>query len=119
GASPTFVLASATVAGPAELGERLTGLPFTSVTDDTSPRGRVTLALWEPPFTSHSGEHGAPVRRAASSEVADLLTDLVCNGTRTLAFVRSRRGVESVAATVAEQLREVDPSLAGRVAPYR
>ncbi len=119
GASPTFVLASATVAGPAELGERLTGLPFESVTEDGSPRGRVTLALWEPPFVSHAGENGAPVRRAATTEVADLLTDLVCNGTRTLAFVRSRRGVESVAATVAAHLHEVDPELATRVAPYR
>ncbi len=119
GASPTFVLASATVAAPAELGERLTGLPFVSVTEDTSPRGRVTLALWEPPFVSRGGENGAPVRRSATSEVADLLADLVCNGTRTLAFVRSRRGVEAVAASVAEKLHEVDPSLPSRVAPYR
>ncbi len=119
GASPTFVLASATVASPAELGQRLTGHGMVAVTDDTSPRGQVALALWEPPFISHLGENGAPVRRAASSEVADLLTDLVVEGVRTLAFVRSRRGVESVAATAAELLSEVAPELAGRVAPYR
>ncbi|WP_240937962.1 DEAD/DEAH box helicase [Nocardioides sp. JQ2195] len=119
GATPTFVLASATVAEPAELGRRLTGHDLVAITDDTSPRGQLALALWEPPFTSHLGENGAPVRRAASSEVADLLTDLVVEGVRTLAFVRSRRGVEAVATSTAEALREVAPELADRVAPYR
>ena len=76
-----------------------------------SPRGQVSLALWEPPFVSHAGENGAPVRRAASSEVADLLADLVAEDVRTLAFVRSRRGAEQVALTAAELLDEVDPSL--------
>ena len=75
--------------------------------------------LWEPPFTSHTGENGAPVRRAASSETADLLADLVAEDVRTLAFIRSRRGAEQVAMTAAELLAEVDPSLPARVAAYR
>ncbi|MBA2955427.1 DEAD/DEAH box helicase [Nocardioides sp. MAH-18] len=119
GASPTFVLASATVAEPETAAARLTGLDVLAVTGDGSPRGRVALALWEPPFTSHAGENGAPVRRAASSETADLLADLVASDARTLAFVRSRRGAEQVAMTAAELLAEVDPSLPGRVAAYR
>ncbi|HEY9566094.1 MAG TPA: DEAD/DEAH box helicase [Nocardioides sp.] len=119
GADPTFVLASATVAEPADLGERLVGAAVTAITNDTSPRGQVGLVLWEPPFTSHVGENGAPVRRAATSEVADLMTDLVVAGVRTLAFVRSRRGAEAVAATSRDLLSEVAPELAGRVAPYR
>ncbi|MEP7739025.1 DEAD/DEAH box helicase [Nocardioides sp. 31GB23] len=119
GSSPTFVLASATVAEPATTATRLTGLPVHAVTDDASPRGSVALGLWEPPLTSYAGENGAPVRRAASSETADLLTDLVVEGVRTLAFVRSRRGAEQVAMTAAALLAEVDPALAGRVASYR
>ena len=119
GASPTFVLASATVADPEALAQRLIGLPAEAVTDDGSPRGRVALGLWEPPFTSHEGENGAPVRRAASSECADLLTDLVVEGVRTLAFIRSRRGAEQVARTAADHLAEVDASLPQRVAAYR
>jgi DEAD/DEAH box helicase domain-containing protein len=90
-----------------------------AVTEDSSPRGRLALALWEPPFTSYTGENGAPVRRAASSETADLLADLVAEGVRTLAFVRSRRGAEQVAMTAADLLAEVDPSLPARVASYR
>ena len=119
GAHPTFVLASATVAEPEVHAHRLTGLDFVPVVDDGSPRGQVAVALWEPPFTSRTGEHGAPVRRAASSETADLLADLVVEGVRTLAFIRSRRGAEQVALTAAELLAEVDPALAGQVAAYR
>ncbi|WP_307828002.1 DEAD/DEAH box helicase [Nocardioides sp. SYSU D00038] len=119
GASPTFVLASATVADPAEAGQRLTGHDVLPVTADASPRGRVTVGLWEPPLTSFTGENGAPVRRAASSESADLLADLVASGVRTLAFVRSRRGAEQVAMTAAELLADVDASLPAQVASYR
>ncbi len=119
GAHPTFVLASATTAEPATTAARLTGLDVTAISDDCSPRGEVTLALWEPPLTSFTGENGAPVRRSASSETADLLADLVAEDVRTLAFVRSRVGVEQVALGAAALLAEVDPSLPGRVAAYR
>jgi DEAD/DEAH box helicase domain-containing protein len=119
GATPRFVLASATVADPAVSAERLTGLPFRAVTDDGSPRGEVTLALWQPPFTSYGGENGAPVRRSAAAESADLLTDLVVQGVRTLAFVRSRRGAETVALQTRRMLDEVEPGLSARVSSYR
>jgi len=119
GSSPTFVLASATVADPDVTARRMTGLDVRAVTDDGSPRGGLTLALWEPPLTSYHGENGAPVRRPATAETADLLADLVVEEVRTLAFVRSRQGVESVARRAGELVAEVDPSLAGRVDSYR
>jgi len=119
GADPTFVLASATVAEPEAAAARLTGLDVLAVTGDCSPRGEVSLAMWQPALTSFTGENGAPLRRAASSEAADLLADLVAEGVRTLAFIRSRRGAEQVALTVAALLAEVDPSLPSRVAAYR
>lgn len=119
GSRPTFVLASATAAEPADTATRLTGLPVTAATRDASPRGQVTLGLWEPPFVSHRGENDAPVRRSAGAEVADLLADLVVDRVRTLAFVRSRRGVETVALQARQLLAEVAPELADRVAAYR
>ena len=97
GARPTFVLASATVAEPEAAAGRLTGLDVLAVTGDCSPRGEVSLAMWQPALTRFTGENGAPLRRAASSEAADLLADLVAEGVRTLAFIRSRRGAEQVA----------------------
>ncbi|MBF4163257.1 DEAD/DEAH box helicase [Nocardioides acrostichi] len=119
GASPTFVLASATVAEPEQAAYRLTGLPVRAITRDGSPHGAVAVGLWEPPLTSFTDDFGAPVRRSAASETAELLADLVTTGTRTLAFVRSRRGVEQVAASTAQMLADVDPGLPSRVAAYR
>ncbi len=119
GAHPTFVLASATVAEPEAAAGRLTGLDVLAVSGDCSPRGEVSLAMWQPALTSFTGENGAPLRRAAPSETADLLADLVAEDVRTLAFIRSRRGAEQVATTAARLLAEVDPSLPGRVAAYR
>ncbi|MFJ5230560.1 DEAD/DEAH box helicase [Kitasatospora sp. NPDC088391] len=116
GSAPTFLLASATTAEPAVTAERLTGLPATAVTEDRSPRGPLVFALWEPPLTENVGEHGAPVRRTATAETGYLLTDLVHNGTRTVAFVRSRRAAELVALQAQEQLGH---PLAERVAAYR
>ncbi|WP_416970636.1 DEAD/DEAH box helicase [Streptomyces sp. 4F14] len=119
GSSPVFLLASATAAEPAVAASRLTGLPVVEVADDASPRGELVFALWEPPLTELHGEKGAPVRRTAIAETADLLTDLAVQGARTVAFVRSRRGAELISVIAQERLAEVDRSLARRVAAYR
>ncbi len=119
GTTPTFVLASATTSDPAATAARLTGVPVVAVDADASPRGPATFALWEPPLTELRGERGAPVRRTATAEAADLLADLVVEDVQTLAFVRSRRGAESVALSAKRALADVAPDLAGQVAAYR
>ncbi len=121
GADPVFVLASATVSEPEVSAALLTGLPVTAVTDDAAPHGSTEFALWEPPLMPDygGGENGAPVRRSATAETGDLLADLVVEGARTLAFVRSRRGAESVALGARRAVGEVAPSLVRRVAAYR
>ncbi|MEO9137741.1 MAG: DEAD/DEAH box helicase [Jatrophihabitans sp.] len=120
GSSPVFVLASATVANPAEAAARLIGTTVTAVTDDASPHGRQTFALWEPPFTALRGENAAPVRRAAGAETGRILADLVVEGARTLAFVRSRRGAEFAALGAQRRLTEAGlDALVARIAPYR
>ncbi|MGY0017649.1 DEAD/DEAH box helicase [Streptomyces sp. YJ-C3] len=119
GSDPVFLLASATAAEPAVAARRLTGLPVVEVADDASPRGELVFALWEPPLTEMQGEKGAPVRRTATAETADLLTDLTVQGVRSVAFVRSRRGAELISVIAQERLSEIDRSLARRVAAYR
>jgi DEAD/DEAH box helicase domain-containing protein len=119
GSNPTFIAASATSGAPAESASRLIGREVVAVADDSSPRGSMTFALWEPALREHGGENDAPTRRSATAETASLLTDLVVEGVRTLAFVRSRRGVEAVAMTARDTLAEVDPDLMDRVAAYR
>ncbi len=120
GASPVFVLASATTASPASFASRLTGVPCVAVTEDASPRGARTVALWEPPLLEElTGENGAPVRRSAGAETSRILADLVLEGARSLAFIRSRRGAELAALGARRILSEVDPMLAETVAAYR
>lgn len=120
GASPVFVLASATTASPASFASRLTGVPCVAVTDDASPRGARTVALWEPPLLEElTGENGAPVRRSAGAETSRILADLVLEGARSLAFIRSRRGAELAALGARRILSEVDPALSETVAAYR
>ncbi|WP_241564612.1 DEAD/DEAH box helicase [Nonomuraea polychroma] len=107
GSRPTFLLASATASEPGAFAMRLTGLEMDEVTMDASPKGSTTIALWEPPLTELRGEGGAPVRRTATAEAADLLADLVLADVRTLAFVRSRRGAETVALSARAKLADV------------
>ncbi|GAA1727612.1 hypothetical protein GCM10009734_35750 [Nonomuraea bangladeshensis] len=117
GSAPTFLLASATASEPGAFAMRLTGLEMDEVTVDASPKGSTTIALWEPPLTELRGEGGAPVRRTATAEAADLLADLVLADVRTLAFVRSRRGAETVALSARAKLADVAFSMPYTGAP--
>ena len=120
GAAPTLVLASATVAEPAAFASRLTGREVVAVDDDGSPAAGRTVALWEPPLLDGpTGENGAPVRRSAGAEAGRMLADLVIEGARTLAFVRSRRGAELTALNAQRVLAEAAPELVTRVSAYR
>ncbi|MGH3593612.1 MAG: helicase-related protein, partial [Pseudonocardiaceae bacterium] len=121
GAHPVFVLASATVADPGVSASRLTGLDTVAVTEDGSPCGERTIALWEPPLLDElTGENGAPVRRSAGAEAARMLADLVIEGARTLVFVRSRRGAELTALGAQRALSAAAAGdLATRIAAYR
>ncbi|HXF56297.1 MAG TPA: DEAD/DEAH box helicase [Actinomycetota bacterium] len=112
GGSPAFVLASATVGNPTELAERLVGLPFAEVAEDTSPSGQKLFVLWNPPFVDE--ELG--LRRSVITEAAWLLRRLVEGGTRTIVFCRSRRAAELVAEFAR---RELPGALRARVKAYR
>src|SRR3954451_19556524 len=116
GTEPRFLMASATIANPAELAGRLTGLEeFTHVDRDGSPGARRQIAMWNPPVTDEATQ----ARRSALGEAAEMVAELVARGARTICFVKSRKGVELVAKLVADELGKESPELAGRVAPYR
>lgn len=121
GSDPVFILASATASNPGEHAQRLIGCPVAEVTEDGAPTGARTVMLWEPGFIDGAeGEHGAPVRRAATTESAGLMACAITEGARALTFVRSRRGAEIVALRTAEDLTLMGrPDFARRVASYR
>ncbi|HEY4428453.1 MAG TPA: DEAD/DEAH box helicase [Solirubrobacteraceae bacterium] len=116
GTEPRFLLTSATIANPVELAERLTGLDDVRlIDDDGSPAPRRRIAMWNPPLTDEL----IGARRSALAEAAELLARLVRDGARAICFMKSRKGVEVLSRLVEQDLRQTDPELAERVAPYR
>jgi DEAD/DEAH box helicase domain-containing protein len=116
GSEPRFLLASATIANPVELAERLVGTPFQLIDDDGAPRAGREIAMWNPPLL----DKATGVRRSALSEAADLLAELVSQNVRTICFLKSRRGIELIQRFARENLeRRGKPELAARIAPYR
>jgi DEAD/DEAH box helicase domain-containing protein len=117
GTEPRLLLASATIANPVELAERLTGLePVSLIERDASPSAGRRIAIWNPPIV----DEALGIRRSALSEGAELLARLVSEGARTICFVRSRKGVELLTRLVKVELeRAGTPELAARITPYR
>jgi len=113
GTNPRFILASATIANPISLAERLTGLPdITHVDRDSSPTPHRRIAVWNPPIA----DAALGTRESALGEAAAVVAELVRRQARTICFMKSRKGVEVLARLVRDRL---DPELAERVAPYR
>ena len=116
GTEPRTMLTSATIANPGELAERLTGEEHRLVDRDGAPRHDRRIAMWNPPLLDEKlGTRGSPL-----SEAAELLTELMESGARTICFLKSRRGVELVQRFTRERLEAAGrEDLAERVAPYR
>jgi DEAD/DEAH box helicase domain-containing protein len=117
---PTVIFASATTASPGAMAAELIGQSVEEITEDSSPQGARTVALWEPALrTDLTGENGAPVRRSAGAEAARVMADLIAEGARTLTFVRSRRGAELTALAARARLEDIAPEVTEKVASYR
>ena len=113
GTEPRFLLASATIANPVELAVHLTGLTdFHLIDDDAAPRPERHTVMWNPPLLDE--ELG--VRASALYEAAEVFSELIRAGARTICFMKSRKGIELILRHARDRL---DPELAERVAPYR
>ena len=113
GSEPRFLLASATIANPTELAEGLTGLAgFALIDGDGAPRAARRVAMWNPPLLDE--ELG--IRGSALYEAAEVFSDLVSAGAKTICFMKSRKGVELILRHARDRL---DPDSAERIAPYR
>lgn len=110
GGNPTFVFASATIGEPQRLATELCGLPVSLIDNDGSPHGERLIGVWNPPVSAD----GIPV--SGNNATSTLLAALVADGHRTIAFTRSRRGAEIVAARAQ---RLVPDELASTIKPYR
>jgi DEAD/DEAH box helicase domain-containing protein len=112
GSKPQFLLASATIANPAELARELTGLRTAVVSGDSAPRAERTIVLWNPPILDVE----LNLRASALGEAARLMAELVSRELRTLCFAKSRKAAELVHRFALERLGD---GYAGRLSPYR
>ncbi|NPA91686.1 MAG: DEAD/DEAH box helicase [Chloroflexi bacterium] len=115
GSQPRVIAASATIANPQEHFHLLTGAHAQVVDRDGSPRGPRTFVLWNPPVI----EPATQVRRSPNSEATRLITALMLERVRTIAFARARRIVELILKYVRHALEREAPELRDRVAAYR
>ncbi|HEX4904222.1 MAG TPA: DEAD/DEAH box helicase [Acidimicrobiales bacterium] len=112
GSDPTFLFGSATIGEPDRLAAALCGKDVESITDDGSPRGERLFALWNTPLL----DPATGARGSTNVETASVLSVLVGDDRRAIAFCRSRKGTELVAA---DTQRRVPPRLRRAVRPYR
>ncbi len=102
GAQPQFILASATIANPRELAERLIEAPVHSIEEDGSARGPRHFILYNPPVVDES----LGLRKSSLLEAVRLTQDLLAQNVQSVVFARSRRSVEMML----KYLQEILPS---------
>ena len=90
GADPTFICASATIANPAELAERVLEAPIELIDDNGAPSGRRHVLIVNPPVANEQ----LGIRGSALLTGQRLAERLIGGGVQTIAFARSRTAVE-------------------------
>ncbi|HEX6129209.1 MAG TPA: DEAD/DEAH box helicase [Candidatus Limnocylindria bacterium] len=90
GADPTFICASATIANPAELAERVLEAPVELIDDNGAPSGRRHVLVINPPVANEQ----LGIRGSALLTGQRLADRLIRGGVQTIAFARSRTAVE-------------------------
>jgi len=90
GADPVFICASATIANPRELAERLLEGPVELVDENGAPRGRKHIVVVNPPVANEQ----LGVRASALLTGQRIAERLIGGGVQTIAFARSRTAVE-------------------------
>jgi DEAD/DEAH box helicase domain-containing protein len=90
GADPVFICASATIANPRELAERVLEAPVELIDDNGAPAGRKHVLVVNPPVANEQ----LGIRGSALLTTQHLAERLIGGGVQTIAFARSRTSVE-------------------------
>jgi DEAD/DEAH box helicase domain-containing protein len=90
GSQPQFICASATIANPQELAEKLIEAPVTLVDNDGSPRAEKHFILYNPPVI----DPALGLRRAYTLETKEIAAQFMGDGVQTIVFGRARSTVE-------------------------
>ncbi len=90
GSKPKFILCSATIANPAELGEILTGRHIEKIDNNGAPVGEKHFVFYNPPVVNKQ----LGIRKGALNETRALAQKLLHNDIPTIVFAKSRIQVE-------------------------
>jgi len=90
GADPVFICASATIANPRELAERILEAPVELVDDNGAPAGRKHILVINPPVANEQ----LGIRGSALLTGQRLAERLIGGGVQTITFAKSRTAVE-------------------------
>src|SRR5215813_5060477 len=90
GSSPQFIMASATIANPGELAERLTGQTVSELTESGAPTGEKLFACYNPPVINPD----LGIRAPYLGEAAKLATRFLREKIPTIVFAQSRLSTE-------------------------
>lgn len=105
GANPQFILASATIANPADLAQQLIEEPVRVIDRNGAPRGERQFVLYNPPVVNRA----LGIRRSAMLEASGLASELLRAGVHTIVFARARVTAE----VLLTYLREALPTRIG------
>src|SRR5712691_10380237 len=114
GASPQFIMASATIANPRELAERLTGEAVSEVSESGAPTGEKLFLCYNPPVVN--AELG--IRAPYLGEAATLAIRLLKEKIATIVFAQSRLSTEVLLSTIKRGVEDKTGD-AGMVRGYR
>lgn len=106
GSNPTFICASATIANPVELTEKIIERPVTLIDNNGAPKGERHFLFYNPDVVNE--ELG--IRRSVISESSRLAARFIASGIQTICFARSRIRVELLAAYLKRQMQKMKKS---------
>ncbi len=113
GARPAIVACSATIGNPLELFGKLTGRVPELIVEDGAPKGKRSIAFYNPPIDDTGSRH------SSNMSAAGITANLVERGLRVLAFCRARVTAELVLRYTRERLAASGEVAAGKVESYR
>jgi DEAD/DEAH box helicase domain-containing protein len=102
GSTPQFIMASATIANPRELAERLIGEPVSEVSESGAPSGDKLFACYNPPVVNPELGIRAPYLGAAARLAARFLRKKIA----TIVFAQSRLATEVLLSTIKQAVED-------------
>jgi DEAD/DEAH box helicase domain-containing protein len=100
GASPQFILCTATIANPVEVAERMIEEPVVLIDDNGAPRGEKFFIFYTPPVVNEF----LGIRRSYINEARRVAGTFLRNGLQTIVFAQSRLNTEVLLTYIKEDI---------------